>query len=84
MWDITGISDDTVIGRNDTKKPKKEKSKEYNEKPPITDMEVQPDNGKILIDEDENMNMNGHGHVNGNIHGFNNVEDYNQRNARMM
>ena len=83
VWDITGIDDDTVISRNDGKKPKREKPKHNPEKPPLGDMEAVPveqEKTKILIDEDENMNMNGHGQMNGNIPEFNNVEDYSQKN----
>ncbi|ELU09441.1 hypothetical protein CAPTEDRAFT_115707 [Capitella teleta] len=58
MWDISGISDDTMVGGKTKIRPLMTNDPE---KPPLApDMEAKPEgNGKILIDEDENMNMNG-------------------------
>lgn len=74
VWDITGITDDTIIGKDGNKV----KGKNQNmEKPPLqAEMEAKPEgNGKILIDED--VNMNGHGQMNGNEY---NNDYYNQNN----
>lgn len=58
VWDITGITDETVIGRDGVGMKKDEKAK--NEPNGFMNGRVEPennmDNGKIQIGEDENMN----------------------------